>query len=343
MASMNEYLNVYNMNDLKQMARTISLKHFSKLKKDELIEAIIEKQKETETAAYAYCYIDDESFKNWKAAANNDRKAPYQLEEVFGLYIMGYAFEEKDKEDQYFITDTVKNLFDAVDTEENKEKRITVQRKLNLIRASLHLYGIVSFEQLIHLFKKYYDMNMSVEEITQFLEESPYDITLDQENQEIVIDDMNDDQYQMVRKLQGARPYYEPEFAKFIKFSNPNFIDESEHHARLKEWIAKNADVSEEQYHNVYISLLQLIMKGAKQDEIIQYLMSLGVEFKDVDDQRAFFDNIAGIVNNTRHFKFRGHKESELKSKTIVREVKVGRNDPCPCGSGRKYKKCCGA
>ncbi|MBA3472767.1 MAG: SEC-C domain-containing protein [Rubrobacter sp.] len=23
--------------------------------------------------------------------------------------------------------------------------------------------------------------------------------------------------------------------------------------------------------------------------------------------------------------------------------VKVGRNDPCPCGSGRKYKKCCGS
>ncbi len=30
--------------------------------------------------------------------------------------------------------------------------------------------------------------------------------------------------------------------------------------------------------------------------------------------------------------------------KTIVREApKVGRNDPCPCGSGKKYKKCCGA
>lgn len=24
-------------------------------------------------------------------------------------------------------------------------------------------------------------------------------------------------------------------------------------------------------------------------------------------------------------------------------EPKVGRNDPCPCGSGRKHKKCCGA
>ncbi|MFN5684903.1 SEC-C metal-binding domain-containing protein, partial [Bradyrhizobium sp.] len=22
---------------------------------------------------------------------------------------------------------------------------------------------------------------------------------------------------------------------------------------------------------------------------------------------------------------------------------KIGRNDPCPCGSGKKYKRCCGA
>lgn len=25
-----------------------------------------------------------------------------------------------------------------------------------------------------------------------------------------------------------------------------------------------------------------------------------------------------------------------------IRKIKVGRNDPCPCGSGKKYKKCCG-
>ena len=31
-------------------------------------------------------------------------------------------------------------------------------------------------------------------------------------------------------------------------------------------------------------------------------------------------------------------------SATVVRETpKVGRNEPCPCGSGKKYKKCCGA
>ncbi len=32
----------------------------------------------------------------------------------------------------------------------------------------------------------------------------------------------------------------------------------------------------------------------------------------------------------------------EKKSGTIRKGAKIGRNDPCPCGSGKKYKKCCG-
>ena len=32
----------------------------------------------------------------------------------------------------------------------------------------------------------------------------------------------------------------------------------------------------------------------------------------------------------------------QKKSGTVVKETKVYPNDPCPCGSGKKYKKCCG-
>ena len=31
------------------------------------------------------------------------------------------------------------------------------------------------------------------------------------------------------------------------------------------------------------------------------------------------------------------------RSKIVHKEKEPGRNDPCPCGSGKKYKKCCGA
>jgi len=38
-----------------------------------------------------------------------------------------------------------------------------------------------------------------------------------------------------------------------------------------------------------------------------------------------------------------GQSEEQQRPKTVRREgKKVGRNDPCPCGSGKKYKKCCG-
>ncbi len=35
-------------------------------------------------------------------------------------------------------------------------------------------------------------------------------------------------------------------------------------------------------------------------------------------------------------------RKAYMKSKTVVKPPKVGRNEPCPCGSGKKYKKCCG-
>ena len=35
-------------------------------------------------------------------------------------------------------------------------------------------------------------------------------------------------------------------------------------------------------------------------------------------------------------------KKDFNKSKQVIAGEKIGRNDPCPCGSGKKYKKCCG-
>ena len=34
--------------------------------------------------------------------------------------------------------------------------------------------------------------------------------------------------------------------------------------------------------------------------------------------------------------------KEKVKAKPQVNKNKIGRNDPCPCGSGKKYKNCCG-
>jgi preprotein translocase subunit SecA len=48
----------------------------------------------------------------------------------------------------------------------------------------------------------------------------------------------------------------------------------------------------------------------------------------------------AGAVGEHSHNGEDGQEEEKLKP--IVSGPKVGRNDPCTCGSGKKYKKCCG-
>lgn len=55
-----------------------------------------------------------------------------------------------------------------------------------------------------------------------------------------------------------------------------------------------------------------------------------------------FPDSLASYANLGRSI-FEVIAERSTRRQEPVRSVKVGRNAPCPCGSGRKYKKCCGS
>ncbi len=60
------------------------------------------------------------------------------------------------------------------------------------------------------------------------------------------------------------------------------------------------------------------------------------VEVENVQYQHADYDEALGVVSN--------EDEQSLTTQPIIRDgIKVGRNDVCPCGSGKKYKQCHGA
>lgn len=61
--------------------------------------------------------------------------------------------------------------------------------------------------------------------------------------------------------------------------------------------------------------------------------------------ERRGWKVIIGIEPNKEEDISDVHRLLGLKvenTKTLVNEVQIGRNDPCICGSGKKYKKCCG-
>ena len=72
---------------------------------------------------------------------------------------------------------------------------------------------------------------------------------------------------------------------------------------------------------------------------------------EDGHDRKAAQSSFVDLTRNLQRKKerelemlqFAGGEASSAPKTQVIKGAKVGRNDPCPCGSGKKYKKCCGA
>jgi SEC-C motif-containing protein len=77
---------------------------------------------------------------------------------------------------------------------------------------------------------------------------------------------------------------------------------------------------------------------GGPDDDVgfVEFVARYEMEGKDLaHHERARFEKVDGAW----YFE----SEEPAKYQPVVRDKpKVGRNAPCPCGSGKKYKKCCG-
>ncbi|WP_257967915.1 YecA family protein [Peribacillus deserti] len=92
----------------------------------------------------------------------------------------------------------------------------------------------------------------------------------------------------------------------------------------------------------------QLSLEG--RPEIDQFMKNESYQAVMIDLEKTVygFYKLAGIVHPRLEYWKRAAEQKELSYQEYVNKPavtereKVGRNDPCPCGSGKKYKKCCG-
>ena len=87
-------------------------------------------------------------------------------------------------------------------------------------------------------------------------------------------------------------------------------------------------------------SLSQEIVLSASKDQAIGFV-------KDLTRIERFWDSLSNLDIDEEYFQYSEKaRESDYESVPPVahagRKKKIGRNELCPCGSGKKYKKCCG-
>lgn len=114
-----------------------------------------------------------------------------------------------------------------------------------------------------------------------------------------------------------SKAEFEAEHRIFSKSASyPAFNDDDQIQKDISEELSEIGDLS------------QHIIEGFKTENRLKEVLLPDVFPFDFDE-------------NTENHDF-NHDSFFSSSDPIIKEKKPGRNDPCPCGSGKKYKKCCG-
>lgn len=172
---------------------------------------------------------------------------------------------------------------------------------------------------------------------------------------------------QKVQQEQRARPdvAYRP-FTReqLFKAGAPGYIDLTPTLRVFMEFLRENYEISKEEVNEIADECLYIINSDGKPGDLLKHLESF-LEFPSFEFVQELTEVMMHLFNNTRMWILKGHTPSEL-SKEEKKHLKplseaplikngpvsnvidiqtrtiVGRNDPCPCGSGKKFKKCCG-
>lgn len=123
--------------------------------------------------------------------------------------------------------------------------------------------------------------------------------------------------------------------------------------ANLRRWLDAHVPDDEDDFlyaDYVIEQLLDVQMGSSRPTEIVEVASELGV-FETTEDVEGVLGRIMAMVNALPDWWNNGWSPDAFVERSTGRKVfrnpdgtpmKIGRNDPCPCGSGKKYKKCHG-
>ena len=138
-------------------------------------------------------------------------------------------------------------------------------------------------------------------------------------------------------------------YMQLFEAGTENHIDDTNAYKALAQFFMTAHDCDVLKAADIVGEIYILLQNGGSMQEAAEYLEQLGMMKEDAKAQ-AVVPLLIAFNNETQLWPLKGHTPSELFAKSgigqvipfeEVRRQKVGRNEPCPCGSGRKYKNCC--
>ncbi|WP_410771558.1 SEC-C metal-binding domain-containing protein [Fontibacillus sp. BL9] len=352
------------------LAKAHDISGRSKMKQDELAKAVLEQITNPRFIESVLLMLDAEEWKVFETLYASpfvqDNYYPYGYYRFLMERGLVFTFFQQGK--LYLVMpDEVKETFAQLNTAVFENARSRRALVYEYILALTNLYGVYAQDKLEEIFN---DQNASqplaAGELDEYLEHFL------QREQKFVLNE--DEGYLMdaglvdhgeegeleslLRSIQG-KPYYVPEKDELLKYADDGYFEMTPQLEALASYVVNQMHQDEEMVQYLIDDIQLACSMGQPLQELIYEFERRDLVFDNPKQAQEVMRLVVEVQNNTRLWSNCGHTPKELGNASNrqgstangsvqfgdippVKAEKVGRNDPCPCGSGLKYKKCCG-
>lgn len=248
---------------------------------------------------------------------------------VTSFIINGYAYLYKDKDNfKVIIPDEIKDILYnmPLNNEEELDDR-------EIVELYMYYNGVIEKEELRRLLKENHNLDYTIKELDTVIKS--LDLFIRKDYYSILGDAKEDDMEQMVLSSKKNFKKY-----KVVDYSSYDIVNMSDAFKDDLKEVLSNLTTDEEKLELISSFIISTIYMNCYLDDALYHILDeykIKYTNKDIKSLKNIVDQ---YKNDMPIWGYNGYSKKEFNS--MPKEKKIGRNDPCPCGSGKKYKKCCG-
>lgn len=350
-SSLKECIASRTKNILSDIAKEYGICNISKLKKAELcekVEQVITSEKEN-----TFAQISSEDKKCFKALCENGVMDLSDLKcDLSSLVKKGFVFVFSSKEDYKVVVPEEFKALEETVFEENPYFD-------KFIKAGLSLYGYIEVMFLAKLVSGLSDRKELEEEFKAYvnsLAAVSNDFALLNGNmvEKSLVDSTK------LNKLKGiisGEPLYKPTMEQIEIYAVEGNYEETPQTKKLCDYVTTYVTGNKAETQKIVAEIISKHRTSTSYsvEKYTARFVAHGYRFQNIQVEAKVVSLIVEAIAHVRLWAYRGYTVEEKKEllrsaklKAAKRPVapivspKIRRNDPCPCGSGKKYKKCCG-
>jgi len=347
-ATFADYLSRYTKEELIDIKRIWDFPISSSLRKQEIIDALA---KEIPHAIPEWC--GNAPFLTYEILTGTvdiNKSDPMMHKSIYDLTARGIGYFSLDEDKPVFnIPQILKSCAPKADSIIEKAKLNDI--KIIFTQGLVNLYGLIPMDELTEILNHYIMEKIDKHDLTLWIESKAFtyfDAYLGFIDGELFLihENAQDPEGFLYERPDLEYADFDPDDL-FSLWTSLTTKESWPYFEKLLVEIEKHEITDELKFRNDIRVMQFSFMNDEKSMNCIQPILDCVIT-ENLEDARSLMQLMMDYHNHSPKWNMKGNAPSDLSHKRMPEahkaakaSKKVGRNDPCPCGSGKKYKKCC--